>query len=260
MSTKGDDNKCHPMRYLFLRYTAAGQFNLYPFIKLISQMMLLACLFTLWSSCEPLVTEFEDIENGQMYKSSSTGATPAQVSKIKILTWNIRFGDGRIPWFGDSCGDRVLLSEREVLTNLESVAGVINEIKPDILMINEITVDAKLTAYIDQVQWLLDHTYFNYASYASNWKTQFIPSDGLGRMDMGNAIFSRWEISDSKRISLSQRGDQDALTTYFYLRWNILKTKIEVPDLDNFYVLSTHLAAFSTDDTKKKQVTEVMDE
>ena len=71
---------------------------------------------------------------------------------------------------------------------------------------------------------------------------------------MGNAVLSRWKINEATRIKLPLRGDQDALTEYFYLRRNILKTKISLPGLDNFYVVATHLSAFSTDDTKKQQV------
>lgn len=218
---------------------------------------LLILLFFL--SCDPLVTTFDDVETGNLYKASSLQPTVTQPDKIRVMTWNIRFGAGRLPWFGDSCGDRVILSKSEVSANLQGIADAINLIQPDILLLNEIDIESKRTAYIDEVQWLLDHTYLNYGAFASNWKSQFIPSDGLGRMNMGNAVLSRWKISEAKRIKLSLRGDQDALTTYFYLRRNILKTRIDLPRLDNFYALATHLAAFSTDDTKRKQVGELLD-
>jgi endonuclease/exonuclease/phosphatase family metal-dependent hydrolase len=216
-------------------------------------------IILLFISCEPLVTEFDETEDGVMYSAQTKSVAPGSVDKINVMTWNIRFGAGRLPWFGDSCGDRVILSEKEVKTNLQGIADAINTIQPDVLIVNEIDVESKRTAYINQVRWLLDHTYFNYATFAPNWKVQFIPSDGLGRMNMGNAIFSRWEISESTRYSLALRGDQDALTEYFYLRRNLIKAKIELPALDNFYILATHLAAFSTDDTKKKQVNELLE-
>ena len=211
--------------------------------------VLLICLLSIISfiiSCEPLVSTFDKEEDAVMYKSGSRQAFPDQVTRIKAMTWNIRFGAGRIPWFGDSCGDRVILSEKEVKQNLQAIAAFIDSVQPDILFINEIDIESKRTSYIDQVQWLLNHTYFNYGAFASNWKSQFIPSDGLGRMNMGNAILSRWKISDAVRIKLPLRGDQDALTEYFYLRRNILKCRIELPGLDNFYAVTIHLAAFST--------------
>ena len=227
--------------------------------RIIVFLIFLFFLILLFISCEPLVTTFDDKEDAVMYKSSSKQSSPDQVSRIRVMTWNIRFGAGRIPWFGDSCGDRVILSENEVKHNLQAIADFINTVQPDILFINEIDIESKRTAYIDQVQWLLNHTYFNYAAFASNWKSQFIPSDGLGRMNMGNAILSRWEIDDAVRIKLPLRGDQDALTEYFYLRRNILKTRIEIPGMDNFYAITTHLAAFSTDDTKQKQIDKLIE-
>ena len=214
----------------------------------------LLLIIIIYISCDPLVTTFDDEEGAVLYNASNYQSPPNQISRIKVMVWNIRFGAGRIPWFGDSCGDRVILSEDEVEKNLQSIADLITTVQPDILLLNEIDIDSKRTAYIDQVQWLLNHTNFNYGAFASNWKSQFIPSDGLGRMNMGNAVFSKWKISDAVRIKLPIRGDQDAMTEYFYLRRCILKTKINLPGLDNFCAVTTHLSAFSTDDTKQKQV------
>jgi endonuclease/exonuclease/phosphatase family metal-dependent hydrolase len=205
-------------------------------------------------SCEPWVNQFEDIEDAIIYSAKQKLAPPNSVNTITVMTWNIRFGAGRIPWFGDSCGDRVILTKDEVLTNLLGIANKINEIQPDVLIINEIDVESKRSAYIDQMQWLMDHTYFNYGAFASVWKVQFIPSDGLGRMNMGNAVLSRWPITEAIRIPLPQRGDQDALTKYFYLRRNILKAKIDLPGVSNFYAVNVHTSAFAKDDTKKKHI------
>jgi endonuclease/exonuclease/phosphatase family metal-dependent hydrolase len=205
-------------------------------------------------SCEPLVTTFDATEDGHMYTAKTMHAAPTSVDTITVMTWNIRFGVGTTPWFGDSPGDRVMMEESEVMHFLEGIAAKINDVEPDILLLQEVDVESKRTAYIDQVQWLLDRTHFNYATYASMWQAQVVPSDGLGRVNTGNAILSRWPITDAVRIKLPQRGDQDGLTNYFYLRRNILKAKIALPGLSDFYALDFHASAFSTDDTKKKQL------
>ena len=206
-------------------------------------------------SCEPLVTDFRDIEDAVLYESSSKTNVPDSPPSLLVMTWNIRFGAARIPWFGDSCGDRVIMSEAEVLENLQAIVYFLDtvSVKPDILLLQEVDVESKRSGYIDQVQWFLNNTYFNYGAYASMWQAQFIPSDGLGRVDAGNAILSRWEITGAERIQLPLRTDQDALTQYFYLRRNILKTRIDVPNQD-FYAVCTHTTAFATDDTKQKHI------
>ena len=205
-------------------------------------------------SCEPLVTTFDDVEEAQMYEAGNKTTTPASIDEITVMTWNIRFGAGRLPWFGDSPGDRVILTDEEVYTHMVGIAAKIESVQPDILFIQEVDVKSKRTAYIDQVRWLVENTYFNYGVYASAWKAQTIPSDGLGRMDMGNAVLSRWPITSAERIKLPLRGDQDALTKHFYLRRNYIKTKIARPGVDDFYALCIHASAFSTDDTKKRQI------
>ena len=206
------------------------------------------------------------MEDAVLYESKEfSPVADTLTERITVMTWNIRFGAARIPWFGDSCGDRVILTEKEIESGLHGLAGKINEVAPDILILQEVDVDAKRSLYVDQVQWLLDHTNLNYGAYASIWQTQYIPSDGLGRMDMGNAILSRWPLAEAERIQLPLRGDQDALTQYFYLQRNILKAKVAVPGWENydFYTVGIHAAAFSTDDTKKQHIDlfeEVLDE
>lgn len=206
--------------------------------------------------CEPVVETFDEEMPCQFYEARQKTPAPAVGDALLVMTWNMRFGCGTIAWFGDCCGDRVVLSEAEVLPNMEKIAARINAIKPDVLLLQEVDIDAKRTAYMDQVQYLLDHTYLNYGVYASNWKSQFIPSDGLGRMDEGNAILSPWPLDDATRYQLPLRNDIDALTRLFYVRENVMVARVNAPGVDNFYAVCTHLAAFSIDDTKKRQADE----
>jgi len=205
-------------------------------------------------SCDPLVTTFEDVENAVMYKAGNVQPVSVPEGKIKVMTWNIRFGIGRLPFFGDSCGERSVFTEDEVLNTLELIVSKIDEVNPDILLLQEVDRESKRTAYIDQVQWILDHTNLNYAAYASMWQSQIIPSDGIGRVDVGNVVMSKWGFNSAERIKLPLRTDQSAITQLFYLRRNILKTIIGIPGSTNYYVINTHTTAFATDDTKQKHI------
>jgi len=189
-------------------------------------------------------------------KQKEIGIVPDPVGQLKVMTWNIRFSIGRLPFFGDSCGDRTIFTEDEVITTLERIVAKIIQVNPDIILMQEVDRESKRTAYVDQVQWILDHTEMNYAAYASMWKAQTIPSDGIGRMDVGNVVMSKWPFKSTERIQLPLRTDQDALTKMFYLRRNILKTNIDLPTVghNNFYVVNIHATAFATDDTKQKHI------
>ena len=204
-------------------------------------------------NCSPLVTEFDDVEPAVYYTSSSVTNDNQPADELKVMTWNIRFGAGRIDWFGDHCGDRVILNADEVYDYLDQITAEISALGVDILLLQEVDVESKRSAYIDQVQYILNETHLNYGVFASMWQAQVIPSDGIGRVNTGNAILSRWKLNHADRIQLALRSDQDALTQMFYLRRNILKTEVELPD-QTIYAVNTHLTAFATDDTKKKHV------
>ena len=177
-------------------------------------------------SCDAFVTQFENSEEPVYYVASSLNLDIENPVELKVMTWNIRFGAGRLPWFGDSCGERVILSESEVTPTLNKIRDFIQFENPDILLLQEVDVSSKRTGYLDQVQWILDNSSLNYGVYGSMWRADFIPSDGLGKVDVGNVILSKWPIVDAERIQLPLRGDQDKLTQYFYLRRNVLKASI----------------------------------
>ena len=219
----------------------------------------LICTFfiLLIAGCDPLVTEFSNTESPKEY-TAKTLAAPPNKDTLTVVTWNIRFGIGRANWFGDSCGDLVLFDDETIKNGLELLALQIAEMDADILLLQEVDIDSKRSAYIDQVQWLLDHTSMNYGVYASMWQVQFVPSDGLGRVNTGNAILSKWPLSEAERVQLSLRGDQDALTKAFYVRRNVLKAVVNYPG-SPFWAVDIHASAFSNDDTKQKQFLEFKD-
>jgi len=207
-------------------------------------------------SCRSLVTTFEDVESAIYYEDTSQESAEFN-DTLKVMTWNIRFGAGRIPFFGDSCGDRVLMTKGETEGYLNSIVAYIKSTEPDILLLQEVDISSKRSAYVNQLQYILDRTHLNYGAYASMWNVEIVASDGLGKVDAGNAILSRWEITDAERIKLPLRTDQDDLTQYFYLRRNILKAKINIDELDTtLYAVNIHATAFAKDDTKQKHIDE----
>lgn len=172
---------------------------------------------------------------------------------LKVMTWNIKFGGGRIDFFFDCHGDRVIMEKSEVIDNMALLSEKIREVNPDILFIQEADVNAKRSAYVNQVQYLLQNTDLNYAAYASQWKAKHIPSDGIGKMDSGNAVLSKWKFTDAKRIALPLIKSQNFIVRYFYLKRNILEINLENKG-ESIKLLTTHLSAYAKDDTKKKQL------
>lgn len=221
--------------------------------KTIFRLLLFAFLVSLLASCDPFRTKLDQDDVRHYTSSPETQDTTLSGEKLNIMSWNIKFGGGRIDFFFDCHGDRVIMDSSEVIPHLDSIVQFINQTRPHILFTQEIDVDSKRSAFIDQVDWILKRTHFNYATYAPQWRATHIPSDGLGKMNSGNAIFSVTPLLNAKRIQLPLIEEQNFLVRYFYLRRNLLETTTVLKN-DTLRLLNTHLSAYASDGTKKKQL------
>ena len=224
-----------------------------------SSRSLLSLIALFHSACDPFHTEFAAEESARMYRARSLQPTDSSPTSLSVMTWNIKFGGARIRFFFECGGKRANMAPAEVLENLRGIAEKIEQSQPDLLLLQEVDVESTRSAYIDAVQWLLDHTYFNYGAYASQWKADFIPSDGLGRMNSGNALLSRWPLEEGTRLALPLIGDQSGLTRYFFLKRNVLRVRLSPTENETLWVFATHFSAFAEDDTKLRQAERLLE-
>jgi len=224
--------------------------------------ILLGIVIIIFQSCDPFnnIIEKDSDTDAAFYYTSDNITTPTESpDTITIATWNIKFGGGRIDFFFDCYGDKVLMTEDEVISNLKGVVNKITQINPDILYLQEVDIDSKRSAYVDQLQWILDHSDLNYAYYGSQWKSDYVPSDGIGRMNSGSAILSKYPLKDAKRIPLDLIDEQSGIVQYFYLRRNILRATVTINKKD-VVAVTTHTSAYSVDDTRLKQLKQIKTE
>jgi len=214
---------------------------------------LLAAL-AVWAGCDPFHTGFDDIEDAKAYRAARAPAPPSWTGRLVVMNYNVKFGGGRIDFFFDCFGHRVLMSKDEVIANLEHLVAKINQVDPDVLVVQEVDINSKRAAYVDQMQWLLDHSQLGYGVYASQWKADYVPSDGIGAVDSGNGILSKFPLVDAQRIALPLRSDQSGIERYFYLRRNIVRARLEVPTAKPIHVVATHADAYGKDGTKKSHI------
>ena len=216
--------------------------------------------------CKPFVTDFPALSDPLFFTATNVSDSDEYGGgEVRVLTWNIRFGVGRFSFFGDSCGEKVIADAQTIEHTLNAISDTINAINADIVFLQEVDIESKRTGYWNQIQYLLDNTYLNYGVYASMWEADFVPTDGIGRINTGNAILSRYKMEDGERIQLRKRTDQSSLVQYFYLRRNILKVKIPqlAYDQKEFFAVNIHAAAFATDNTKQQHINkyiEILDE
>ncbi|MDP1823078.1 MAG: endonuclease/exonuclease/phosphatase family protein [Archangium sp.] len=220
----------------------------------------LLLLLPLLASCEwvadPMKFTREDVPR---YKANAEHpAPPANPTALKVMAWNVKYGACRVDFWFDFWGDRVQLTEGEVNDCLTKVAALVREYDPDILMTEEIEVDSKRSAYVDMVRFLLENTNLNYATFDETWNSRYVPSEGVGRITLGNAIFSRYPITRAERIRQVDRTDQDVLTATFYIKRAIGRAEIDLGDRQvAAYVV--HTEAYDFDGTKQKQIQQIYD-
>lgn len=183
-----------------------------------------------------------------------TIAADLELDTLRVMTYNIKFGGGRIDFWFDCHGDRVVMDSLEVLGNLAAIANLIRELKPHILLIQEAEWGSNRAAFINQVQYLLDSTHLVHAAYGSQWEA-YVPSQGLGSVNSGNAVLSVFPLAETAtRYALPQMEDQDALTRFFYLRRCVLEVPVLLGPRDTLWVLNSHLEAYDKDGTRRKQL------
>jgi endonuclease/exonuclease/phosphatase family metal-dependent hydrolase len=215
--------------------------------------LLIGLWLSLWLlACDPLHTDLEHAKPVYRQAQAHPIDPPRVAGVLRVMNWNIKFGGARIDFFFDCYGDRVLMTQREVTDHLRNLAAAIRHFDPDVLLLQEVDINAKRSGYVDQLQFLLDHTDLNYGVYASQWRADFIPSDGLGAMDDGNAILSRWPLRDAQRIPLARRTDQSTAERYFYLQRNILVATTDIPE--PLVVVNVHTDAYGKDGTKLEHI------
>lgn len=219
-------------------------------MNLVYSIIGIALIFLLLTGCDPFKTKIS-AKDIVVYNSSELGYEVKD--SLKIMTWNIKFGGGRIDFFFDCFGDRVLMDSSEVLNNMSNICLFIEKYNPDVLFVQEVDLNAKRSASIDQVDYLLKHTKLTHAVYVPQWKAIKIPSRGLGHMNCGIAILSRFPLSKPEYIALPLMKNQSWLKRYFYLRRGILISDVLIGEL-KIKLITTHLEAYSSDVTKRKQL------
>lgn len=224
--------------------------------KIILVILILLIGLVIWALNDPFNANFKAIEDATFYTAAEIKPVSKSIN-VKVVNYNAKFGGGRIDFFFNCIGDRVLMDSSEVYENLDRLVEVINGLQPDILTLQEVDINSHRCASIDMVQYILDHTDLNYGIFASQWKSDLIPKKGLKHINSGSAILSKWKFEKGVRHALPAVSTQDPLTRYFYLKRNFLEGKITIGTGKKLTLLTGHLSAYDKDGTRAKQLNQL---
>jgi endonuclease/exonuclease/phosphatase family metal-dependent hydrolase len=128
------------------------------------------------------------------------------ISMLRVMTYNIKFCAARVKLKADYPNTGVLkLSAEQVEANIAGIASLVNRYIPDVLFLQEADIASDRSAWIDQVQALLDRTQLRYGVYAPVWKRKkslFAPNEVLGGINSGSAILSTFPLLDPEIMPL----------------------------------------------------------
>jgi endonuclease/exonuclease/phosphatase family metal-dependent hydrolase len=226
------------------------------FVKLTALILNFLCFGLLMSvnRCTPYSNLFLDEEAAEKFFAKKIKPAPAPVNGLKVMNWNLKFGAARADFFFDCWGTVERISKAQTRKNLEALAAKINELNPDVIFVQEIDIKSDRISGVDMLQYLLDHTQMNYAHYASGWQVGLLPKNKIHYINSGNAILSRWPLADGTRIALPERTDQPELERQYYLKRNMLRSLLAIPDYPEVYLVNVHTDAYGQDGTKLQHI------
>jgi len=172
---------------------------------------------------------------------------------LKILSWNVQYMASKQFVFYydklDNSGPDLRPTPEAITQTFEEVARIIEEEKPDLILLQEVDDGAGRTDGEDQLARLLPMISKDYVCHASAfyWKASFIPHPKImGPVGMKLSTISKYQISEATRHQLPMY-EQDPLTDMFYLKRAVLEAKMPM-DGDGakpLVTFNTHLDAFA---------------
>lgn len=176
--------------------------------------------------------------------------TLPQDEPLTVLSWNVQYmaGKGYVFFYDlpDGTGPDNLVSADDVHRTLDEVARIIVDSDADLVLLQEVDEDSKRTAYIDQLQELLERLrpIPLCRAEAFYWKARFVPHPKiLGSVGMKLVTLSRFRIDSARRVALPQLPG-DPLYRQLYFHRAMLETRIPIADGSELVAINTHFDAF----------------
>jgi len=170
-------------------------------------------------------TDFEDKTKDE--NTNQKNDQEPLLSELKVLTYNTHF-----------CNP----PDQPGVCDIEGIANVIKEVKPDVVMLQEVDVRTGYNdCYLDQAEEIAKLTGYNY---------QFFSERTRGKGFFGNTILSKHPLKNPKTnflVKLQPDYQQRILATII----------VDLPGVDSVMIASTHLEVFSPEN-RHAQLDEIL--
>lgn len=162
---------------------------------------------------------------------------------LKVITYNIGYASG------DKNNLPVKLKREEVEAHLKEMAEALQKENADILLLQEVDFASQRTFYINQMEYLAKALQLPYAASAVTWNKRYLPwpywppSSHFGRMVSGQAVLSRFPITQQTLHQFAKPAENPFWYNWFYLNRISQTLSIHLGE-KQLKVVNVHLEAF----------------
>lgn len=133
--------------------------------------------------------------------------------------------------------------------NLATAIAALQPLEPDILALQEIDIDSRRSYQVDQVAAIGDALAYSQRAIAVNWDKRYVPfpfwppTVQFGQILSGQAILSRWPITQHERLVLEKVAGNPFFYNALYLDRLAQVAQVEING-QTLVVINLHLEAF----------------
>ncbi|MFE4106740.1 endonuclease/exonuclease/phosphatase family protein [Almyronema epifaneia] len=195
--------------------------------------------FFLWASAG----SYPKDRYGEVVQFSS--AVPPDKDTLSVVSYNIGYLSGLTNNVAVR-RDRALFD-----TNQNTAVDALAPIDADFVALQEVDLEAKRSYNVNQVEAIAQALQFRYGAIAVNWDKNYVPfptwppSAHFGRILSGQAVLSRYPVTDQERFVLDKVASNPAYYNALYLDRLAQVAFINV-NQQRLVIINVHLEAFDT--------------
>jgi len=205
-----------------------------------------------------LVTAYHRIDDNLNLEVTAKGQVKDFIStdmEYSILSYNIGYGAliSDYSFFMDGGKESKARDEKDLIANVAGIAEQIKQANVDIVMIQEVDVDATRTFGFNEVEDLETKLDFGNYVYAQNYDSPFLfypVLDPIGASESGILTGSKFKITDSLRRQLPI---STGFSKFFDLDRCFSISRIPVSNGKELAVYNLHLSAYGSNPAIREQ-------
>lgn len=200
------------------------------------------------------------IETAALDQHPPTGtASQAGSIRLRVMTWNIAYGYG----LGSEGDERYQpYSKEKIRETLSRIAKLIEDVKPDVVHLQEVDFHSARSGFIDEARFLAENTGLKFFAPVVAWNANYIPfpyfpfKRHFGKMLSGGAVLSRFPILENRIEIQGKPANNPWWYNLFYLNRYFQKVTIRVGD-QKVAMINLHLDAYDSN-TRNLQAEELV--